>query len=188
MSPRIKENSIYRDVGHPPFHLLASLYLDGRQRPERRVIVYLDPKHHDFPQPDGKVRFRSRWSQGENGVLVEHAWVFKDVGIETLFEKILISEGHNQADRANQPDEDAMITAMNATELGAEGNIKNGERCSVGQIVIVVERIVIGVKRSEENYRPKHRDGQADDVNMDDLGNDITHTAKYVKRKSTSFI
>lgn len=111
-------------------------------------------------------------------MLFEHAWVFKEVGIETIFEKISISEGHNQADRASQPDEDAMITAMNATELGAEGNIKNDERCSVGQIVIVVERIVVGVKWSEENYRPKHRDVQADDVNMDGLGNNITHTTK----------
>lgn len=119
---------------------------------------------------------------------MEHAWVFKNVGIETVFEKMLISEGHNQAAGANQPDEDAMITAMDATELGAEGNIRNDERCTVGQIVIVVERIVLGVKWSEENYRPKHRDGQADDVNMNDLGNDITHTAKYVKRKSISYL
>lgn len=104
-----------------------------------------------------------------------------------MFEKLLITEGHNQADRANQLDEDAMITAMNATELGAEGNIRNDEKCSVGQIVIVIERIVVGAKWSEENYRPKHRDGQADDVNMDDLGNDITHTAKYVRRKSSLY-
>ena len=118
---------------------------------------------------------------------MEHAWVFKNVGIETVFEKMLISEGHNRANGANQTDEDAMITAMKATELGAEGNIRNDEMCSVGQIVIVIERIVVGVKWNEENYRPKHQDGQADDVNMDDVGHNITHTATYVWRKFTSY-
>lgn len=119
---------------------------------------------------------------------MEHAWVFKDVGIETVFDKMLISESDNQAGRASRLDEDAMITAMNATELGAEGNIRNDEKYSVGQIVIVVERIVVGAKWIEENYRPKHRDSEADNINMDGLGNDITHTARCVKRKFTSSI
>ena len=184
----IQEKSSHRHVANPPFDLLASLYLDGRQRPERKVVVYLDPKHHDFPQPDGKVRMRARLAQGENGALVEHAWVFKDVGIETRFDKMLISENRNQTDRANQPDEDTMIAAMNLTELSGESNLKNDEKCNIGQIVIVVERIILGIKWSDENYRPRHCDGQMDDVNMNELGNDITHTAKYIKRKSTSFI
>lgn len=182
ISSPIKEKLSNRHVVDPPFDLLASLYLDGRQRPERRVIVYLDPRHQDFPRPDGKVRFRARWVQGENGALEEHAWVFKDVGIETVFDKMLIAESYNQGDRVNQLDEDAMIAAMNATELVSGGNIRNDEKCSIGQIVIVVERVVVGAKWSEENYRLKHQNGQADDVNMDDLGNGITHTAKYVRR------
>lgn len=180
--PPIKGQSSDRHIVHPPFDLLASLYLDGRQTPERRVIVYLNPRHHDFPQPDGKIRFRARLAQGENGSLVEHAWVFKDVGIETVFDKMLISESRNRADGANQPHDDATATAMNAAGLGAGSNIKNDEKGGIGQIVVIVQRIIVGVKWSEENYRPRHRYGQADDINMNDLSNDITHTAKYAKR------
>lgn len=126
--------------------------------------------------------------QGKDGAVEEHAWVFKDVGIETLFDKLLIAESHHQANRANQFDEDSMIAAMNATELGSEGNIKNDEKSCVGQIVIVVQRIVLGFKWNEENYRPKHRNDQADDVDMDDLGNGITHTTMYAKHNFNSSI
>ena len=162
----------------PPFDLLASLYLDGRHKPERRVIVYLDPAHDDFPWPDGKVRFKARWVRGEDGSVEEHAWVFKDVGIETVFDKLMIAESHNHAPSANQVDEDAMIAAINATGIGCEGDIKNEEKSSVGQIVVVVERIVLGAKWKEENYCPKHRNVQDDDIKMEDLGTGITHTTK----------
>lgn len=118
--------------------------------------------------------------QGKDGAVEEHAWVFKDVGIETVFDRMLIAESHNQAEGVNELDEDAMIAAMNATELSAEGNIKNEEKSSIGQILIVVQRICVGVKWKEENYRPKHRNDQADDIEMNDLGNNITHTTKYV--------
>lgn len=180
-SSPIQEKPMDNSDTAPPFDLLASLYLDGRQRAERRVIVYLDPRHRDFTRPDGKVRFRARWVQGKDGAVEEHAWVFKDVGIETIFDKMLIAGSHRQANRATQFDEDSMTAAMNATELGPEGNIKNEEKSNVGQIVMVIERIVVGVKWNEDNYRPKHRNDQADDVDMDDLGNGITHTTMYVK-------
>lgn len=189
ISSPIKEQPSHRYAANPPFDLLASLYLDGRQKPERRAIVYLDPKYHDFPQPDGKIRFRARWTQGENGTLVEHAWVFKDVRIENVFDKLSISKSRNRVNKANHlDDDDAMIAAMNATELGVENNIKNDEKCSIGQIVIVVQRIIVGVKWSNENYRPEHRGGEADDVNMDDLSDEITHTAKYVERLPSTYI
>jgi hypothetical protein len=177
--PPLKEQSSNSDGGVPPFDLLASLYLDGRRKPERRVIVYLDPRHQDFPRPDGKVRFKSRWVQGEHGAVEEHAWVFKDVGIETVFDKMLIAESHNSDENVDGLDEEAMITAMNATELSAASNMRSEEKNGIGQIVIVLERINVGVKWSERNYRPKHRNGQADDVDMHDLGNNITHTTKY---------
>ncbi len=76
----------------PPFHLLATLYLDGRENAERKVIVYLDPEDEEFFWPDGRVFFKSRWVETQTGGLVERGWVFKDVGIETAFEKMLISD------------------------------------------------------------------------------------------------
>ena len=70
----------------PPFDLLATLYLDGREKAERRVIVYLDPEYEDFsPGFKGDTArqiMRSRLVRGNDGSIHEHAWIFKDIGIE----------------------------------------------------------------------------------------------------------
>lgn len=63
----------------PPYALLTSLYLDGRRLPERKVVVYLDPDDEDFSDPNGKVSFKHRWVQADDGTMTEHAWVFKEV-------------------------------------------------------------------------------------------------------------
>lgn len=64
---------------NPPYSFLASLYLDGRRTPERRVVVYLDPDNEDFTGPDGKVLFKHRWVQTSDDTMTEHAWIFKEV-------------------------------------------------------------------------------------------------------------
>ena len=67
----------------PDFAFLAVLYLDGRSKAERKIIVYTDPADKDFNSPDGKVAFKHRWVQSANGKMIEHAWVFKEKAIET---------------------------------------------------------------------------------------------------------
>ena len=39
-----------------PFDLLVTLYLDGREKAERKIIVYLDPNHEDFKHDLDSVR------------------------------------------------------------------------------------------------------------------------------------
>ena len=62
----------------PPYSFVASLYIDGRQNPERRKIVYLDQDQSDFPHPHGKISFESRRVQSGDGTMTEHIWVFKE--------------------------------------------------------------------------------------------------------------
>ena len=167
----------FRRTPPPPFHFLASLYLDGRRKAERKLVVYLDPDDEDFNQPDGKVHFRTRWVQGNDGKLREHGWVFKDVGIETVFDKMLLSGDHHVSGKVHMREEDSIIAAMNATDLGAEGDVEREERTKLGQIVVTIERIKLGKKWVDGRYRAHHKEGDVDDVEMDGANTEITHTA-----------
>lgn len=163
----------------PNFDFLASLYVDGRQIPERRTVVYLDPRDPDFTPPSGKVRFKSRLVQGHDGIVKELAWVFKDVGIETSFEKLLISkEGHSTRD-FDEPVEDALIRGMNSTFLSSENGFGQQKAGKVGQIVVTLERVQLGRKSVDPNYHTKHREGDQEDCDMFGTERDITHTTGY---------
>ena len=161
----------------PPFHLMASLFLDGRKKPERRAIVYLNPALEDFSGPDGMVGFKSRLVKCQDGRLSEHSWVFKEVGIETLFDKMLIRGGQNDIEDVNGHFEDDLIDAMNTAKLGAEGNLNQDEKSKVGQITVLFYRVTLGEKWLEPKYSSKHKEGDKDDVDMDGTKNEITHTA-----------
>lgn len=178
-SSPIRSQAISNDSSPPPFHLLASLFLDGRKMPERKLVVYLDPDDEDFAYPDGKVTFKSRWVQRKDGSMKEHSWVFRDVGIETVFDKMLISGGENYGEILNEDDEDVLPAAMRATSLGVERNDEE-EKNSIGQIRVVFERVVLGEKWQDNHYRSKHQEGEeAEDVDMAGMKREITHTTGY---------
>ena len=163
----------------PPFHLLASLYLDGRTKPERKVVIYLDPDDEDFSRPHGIVNLKTRWVRGTDGSLKEHGWVFRDVGIETVFDRMLIAGAFDKS-KMNKQDEDDIVDAMNSAYLAEHGDPVNEEASKVGQIIVKVERVKLGEKWSDPDFRPKHREGEGEDVDMDGATRDITHTAGYV--------
>lgn len=163
----------------PEYDFLASLYVDGRQMPERRTIVYLDPSHPDFTPPDGKVRFRSRWVQGRDGSMKEHAWIFRDVGIETSFGKLLISKNGHAAEDFDEPVEDALVRGLTSTDLDAQTGPRKEETGKVGQIVVTLQRVKLGRKTMDSDYHAKHREGEKDDFDMDGIEREITHTTGY---------
>jgi hypothetical protein len=163
----------------PAYDFLASLYVDGRQMPERRTIIYLDPSDPDFTPPDGKVRFKSRWVQGHDGSMKEHAWVFRDVGIEASFGKLLISQNGLAVDDFDEPQEDALVRDLNSADLGAETGPRREQTGKVGQIVVTLQRVKLGRKTTESDYHAKHREGEKDEFDMDGIEREITHTTGY---------
>lgn len=161
----------------PPFHLLASMFLDGREKAERRVVIHLDPNHEEFRGPDGKVMIRSRLVRGRDGTLNEHSWVFKEVGIETLLNKMFICGGQDSTEDLEERSEDGLIDAMNGAKLGAETNLSQDEKSNVGKISVVIQRVILGENWEQPHYRPGYQEGDADDVEMNGMKNGITHTA-----------
>lgn len=140
--------------------------------------MYLDPDDVDYNLPDGKVQMKTRWVEGRDGRLKEHAWVFKDVGIETVFDKMLISGDHQVVSgNVNKRDEDAIIAAMESTGLEPDGDIKREEKSQVGQIVVEIQRVKLGEKWDDKNFRAKFKEDDVKDVDMEGANSDITHTA-----------
>ena len=157
LSSPVRPSRIPQSDSAPDFALLAVLYLDGRRKPERKIIVYTDPADEDFNSPDGKVSFKHRWVQSADGKMIEHAWVFKEKSIETVFDRLMI-----EGSQANSDDQDdhALIEAMESSGFD-EGHT---EKDKVGQIVVELRRIVLGEKRLEANYRSHHQEGDKDSV------------------------
>ncbi|KAL9037393.1 MAG: hypothetical protein Q9180_003741, partial [Flavoplaca navasiana] len=162
-----------------PFSFVATLYLDGRKKPERKVVVYLDPTDEDFNPPNGLVKFKCRTVQGRDGVLKEKAWVFREIGIETMFDKIALRE--NAGDTIEL--EDVLVDAMNTSRLG-DDVVVNEENDKIGQIVVELERVKLGKKYKERDYRPKHMEGDRDDIDMGDVGSHVVHTTGFEHLRS----
>lgn len=175
-SSPIKHRVDHYKQASPPFHFLASLFLDGRAKAERRVIVYLDPEHVDFP-PEGKAKFRNRWIQARDGTVTENSWVFKDLGVETVFKRLLIKGTRDSPEEVEETSEDSITSAMTSTGLRAEDPARPEEKSGLGKIVVVVERITLGEKWNERNYRARHQKGEAEDIDMGVVQSEITHTA-----------
>ncbi|KAI9717553.1 MAG: hypothetical protein M1812_004694 [Candelaria pacifica] len=165
----------FKKTPAPDFHFLASLYIDGRSTPERKLIVYLDPEEEDFNEPGGKVQFKSRWVEGRGGRLQEHSWLFKDVGIETAFDKMLISGARGASETVYKRDEEDLIAAMNCADIDGEGTEKD-QKVKAGQIVVTIERVKLGEKWEDRNYRARYKEGEGEDVDMEGAQKDITHT------------
>ena len=158
----------------PPadWHLLATLRLDGRTGFEKRCIVYLDERHSSFKLYDGMVYMRSRNVQDEDGGLRECGWYFRDVGIETVFDKLFLSGGAGEGEAVPAKDEDDLLAAFSS--LGASGFEDAEEEIQAGQIEITLERVRVGETRNGVRFQPPS--GQDIDMDSPDLSK-LSHTA-----------
>ena len=75
-------------------------------------------------------------------------------------------------------DEDAIIEAMQSSGLDGQ-NDSGSEKSKVGQIVVEIRRIRLGLKKYDPNYRPKHEEGKDVDIDMDGVESGITHATGF---------
>ncbi|KAL8716318.1 MAG: hypothetical protein Q9220_000223 [cf. Caloplaca sp. 1 TL-2023] len=166
-------------VNVPPYDFMASLYLDGRKKAEKRIVVYLDPHHEDFAGPDGIVYFKHRFVEGRDGLLREQGWVFQAVGIEAVFKKIAL---HDSTKTKVEPD-DFIVEAMSKSGFEDKLDEMIEERGRVGQILVEMERVTLGRRYSERHYRPKHVEGDDDDLDMEGLDHQVAHVTGFDLRR-----
>lgn len=147
----------------PPFHLVASLHLDGRETFEKRSFVYLNEDE------DGAV-MKCRTIRDENDNLRECGWVFKEIGIESVLENLdLGGDGV-----VPTTEEDDLVSDFQ--DLGAARLSDAEEQSTVGQIEITLERVKVG--RKIDSTRPAIlRDDGSGGVTGATAITTVTHTA-----------
>lgn len=69
-----------------------------------------------------------------------------------------------------------MIAAMNATVLVAEAGIRKDEESGVGQIIVIIQRVIIGKKWVQNSWKVSHKEGKVNDVFMGGVVKDVFHT------------
>ena len=114
--------------------------------------------------------------------MIEHAWVFKEKAIETVFDRLMIAG--SQANVEDQ-DDDAFIEAMPSSGFDAQGQTEKEGK--VGQIVVELRRIILGEKRTEANYRSHHQEGQDEDIDMG-VRPDITHGTGFLRQNTPNHV
>ena len=152
------------NVSAPPFSFVAALYLDGRTKPERRLTVYLDPMDTDFEDLNCVYTFKGRCERTRNGRLKEKGWVFKDVGIETVFNKIGLNTQLDDG-RSEDPEEN-IVEAMSSSAICHEQTEMDYEEGKPGQIIVKLERVQLRGTYNDPNYNPIHQEGEEDDIDM----------------------
>ena len=116
---------------------------------------------------------RSRWVRGNDGTIQEHAWVFRDIGIETILDRMALTSNN---DYAEKNEEDAVTNALGRTSICHEDDLKKEENSKAGQIEITITRIILGKKKVDSDYRPKHQEGEDCDINIEITKTEVTHT------------
>lgn len=170
----------------PRFHLLATMRLDGREKHEKQIIVYLDENDPSYgAHRDGVVIFRARLTYDSDGNIRESGWVFKDVGIDDLFRTLDI--GDNIDDEKDRPAipltaEDELTAAFD--KLGSD-RLQNKAESKAGQIEITLDKITVKhtnrgawrppaeMSKDEAGARSSLRDNITHTVGRDDTGRTI---------------
>lgn len=158
-----------------PWHLLATLRLDGRQEFEKRSIIYLDDSHPDSHIRRDEIIMKCRTVKDADGRLRDCGWLFKEVGIvlqiDSVFDKLKLLSGNHDNEVVPTQEDDDLLTALRG--LGA--NLEDAEeRSTAGQIEVTLERVTVG--RIKYDFWEGHG-GESIDVDMSasDMNN-ISHT------------
>ena len=86
-------------------------------------------------------------------------------------------------DNLPEKDEDGLVDAFNRTSMCLEEELKREESKKIGQIEVTIMRITIGKKKIDRHYRPKHQEGEDDDVDMERINSELCHTTASVPQK-----
>ena len=151
----------YSEAGSasPQYSLVAEVYFDGKDEPERRSVVYLDPHHPEAPG-DCRLWLRHRWTRTADGALREHKWIFKERGVENALGRLTLT-----AAATSEPDEEDMLSGALSSASLSQRNDTTESEARLGQIVVLLFRATI----SASYFDPKYFSAKSsigDDKNM----------------------
>jgi hypothetical protein len=168
-----------------PFDLIAEVFLDGRAKAEIRSIIYLDPTDFHYSISGTVLKGRRVRALGENDGPIKtciHDWVFTDVGIEVLFERMGVEDVVTDESDSNHDSQEIASLAEILQETANVDDKPEAEReLKVGKIEVLFTRVVLG------NSIPSARRTVLKSLHYQDgeqqtpkkaVGKDVTHTTR----------
>ncbi|KAF7507150.1 hypothetical protein GJ744_010832 [Endocarpon pusillum] len=178
----------------PPFDLIVQVHIDGRRKPEVRFIVSLNPSSPDYQREvlliGRRVRIPSK--SGEPTRQCFHDWVFTDVGIEVLLERMGVEDSTGSDARAGEDHEvaalaDELQDAAKVEESGGEGD--GEQELKIGKIEVVFTRVVLGEVTDDVDVVTSEslHGAQAEQaIPNTSVGKHVTHTTSIVPSSHAS--
>ncbi len=177
----------------PPFDLIAQVYIDGRSKAENRSIITLNPNSPDYEPEVLLMGRRVRIPSTTGGPTRQcfHDWVFTDVGIEVLLERMGVEDttefdardggDHEVAGLADLL-QDAVKVEEEEEEEGESGDEEGEEQeLKIGKIEVVFTRVVVGGVADDVAVASSQslQDAQSEQaVPKRSVGKDVTHTTR----------
>lgn len=149
----------------PPFHFSVRVYFDGRTKCETRFVVFLDENHSGYRKGgSGATLVDHRPVPGTDGKLYRYNWMFREAGIGHLLANL------SMEDFSSKDESEDLAVVLEGAQLDQEE-----EKPDFGTIRVTLTRITTH-KSQLKSYKPEHREGEDDDVEMTDASN-IQHKA-----------
>jgi hypothetical protein len=162
-----------------PFDFLVEVFIDGRSKAEIRSLVGLNPDSLDYER-NFVLTGRRVHIPGPAGAPLQqcvHDWVFTDVGIEVLLERM----GVKDTDEPNPQDDHEVAGLADMLQDTAKVDVKKDEaqELKVGKIEVLFTRVVVGSTKTHTNTSKSLDDAElAQPAQSIGLGNDVTHTTR----------
>jgi hypothetical protein len=156
------------DEGPDAIHYLATLYMDGRPKPDNSVIIYTDSAH---PYYEKITVMRRHWDWDPvDEQLKDCTWAFKDVGIEHIMAQLTVDTDEGDVD-------DDIAEILQKLVLDDENS---EEMSKIGCIEVTLEQVRV---HKEAEYTP-HLLVEGDAVpKKTEVTNGISHIVERRREK-----
>jgi hypothetical protein len=167
----------------PPFDLIAEVFIDGRTKPEIRSVVYLDPSNFYYSKRGMVLKGRRVRAPSKKGELVKtciHDWVFKDVGIEVLLERMGVEDSIDDDGNETRADQEvAGLADLLQDTAHVDTKEEDEQELKIGRIEIVFTRVVLGsLITPKKPSKDLHEPIDAQPKPKKAVGRDVTHTTR----------
>lgn len=132
----------------------------------------MDRNHPNFSISGGVLILKARTYRDDDGVLRECGWLFKEVGIENIFDQLILSSDDAEAVPAQKVDE--LSTLFQS--FGGNG-LHDPEEPKVGQIEVTFERVILGKTTFDNDISSYMDDNRDADLDSTEVSKKLTHTA-----------
>jgi hypothetical protein len=163
----------------PPFDLIAEVYLDGPTRAEISSIIYLDPNNIFFSKAPGLLPGRRVRSQSKACGAIRtciHDWVFTDVGIEVLLERMGVDDTNDSTSEDDQ--EVAGLADMLKDAVNVDKKEQGEEELKIGKTEVIFTRVVLGDLMPGTSSKILRDEKSVSTPLKNRVGKDVTHTTR----------